>query len=71
MFKDGYVRREVFLDHINDNGAVWDDTITIDGVQIHFYFSKDMSTKVQMVVPYEDIPKITALNWLRQLGLRR
>lgn len=71
MFVDGYVRRDIFIDHINDNGAIWNDSIFEEDIPIHFYFSKDMSTKVQMVMPTDDIPKTTALNWLRQLGLRK
>ena len=70
MFQNGFIRKEVFLEHISDNGAIWDDTIMVEGIAIHFYFSVDMVTKVQMLMPSDEIPKFTALNWLRQLGLR-
>ena len=71
MFVDGYVNTTTFLNHINDNGALWDNTVFLDTVPTHIYFSVDMRTKVHMTIPTDHIPKTTALNWLRQLGLRR
>lgn len=74
MFVNGAIRREVFIEHINNNGAIWADTdfkmLNKMKYPIHTYISSDGNSRVIMPMPFEDIPKETALVWLRQLKLR-
>jgi len=72
IFNESCCSRETFLNHINDNGAIWSDTI-YDGEEkmpTHFYVSLDGQRRVQMFMPFEDIPEQVAREWLAQLGIR-
>lgn len=74
LFHDGHIQKDVFLTHIHDNGADWDDIITdqTTGFQTYIYYAVNKVTKVRITLHKDEewIPKNTAINWLFQLGIK-
>lgn len=77
LFTDGYTTRTIFITYINDNNAMWVNTVykehptTKEKFPIHHYLSVDGNRSVIMAMPEEDIPKRVAKGWLYDLGIKR
>ena len=76
LFNEGYADRDVFINFIIDNGAIWSISnpikhpISGEIFYVHSYLSTDGKRRVVMPMPDEDIPKAVAIGWLRELGIK-